>query len=258
MDEAGARRTERTERIVRLTEITPGTRVIDEAEGATGREGTVLEVVPDTGGAVGGVRVAWSDGSRILVPLRTLSWRENVLAVGGVGTITGETARETTTATTRKMTQGEETLTVPIITEQLVTDTVWREAGVVRLRVHSEAAPQTTTHEIERDELYVEEVTVGRELAPGEQLGPRQEGEVLIIPVIEEEIVVTTRRVLTREVRITRRATRQSRTVDATTRRTVVEIDVANLGERVHLTESATPDVTRHAEVQTGYGQDEG
>lgn len=238
MDQSGAGR---AERIVRLADIVPGTQVVSE----TGMEGTVVEVVPDTAGVAGGVRVAWSDGSRTLVSLRALTWRANVLAVGAtaMGTTTaGTTAMETT----RTMAQDEETLTVPIVEEQLVADTVWREAGMVRLRVHGETVPQTVSREVERDEVSVEEVAVGRELAAGEQIAPRQEGDVWIIPVIEEEIVMMTRRVLTREVRITRRVARETRTVDATTRHTVVEIDTANLGDRVHLTDAAVPDVTRH------------
>ncbi len=244
MDQPGARR---AERIVRLTEIAPGTRVVSE----TGREGTVVEVVPDTAGVAGSVRVAWSDGSRTLVSPGTLIWRGNVLAVGraAAGTTavegTRETITETARATTRKMAQDEETLTVPIIEEQLVADTVWREAGVVRLRIRGEAVPQTVSREIERDEVSVEEVSIGRELAAGEQIGPRQEGDVWIIPVVEEEIVTTTRRVLTREVRITRRTARETRTVDATTRHTVVEIDTANLSDRVHRTEGTLRDASR-------------
>ena len=118
--------------------------------------------------------------------------------------------------------------------EILTADTVWREAGIVRLRVRGEAVPQTITREAAHEELYVEEVAVGRELTEGEQLAPRQEGDVLIVPIVEEEVVVTIRRVLAREVRITRRTARESRTVDTTTRRTVVELDPGTLTERVH------------------------
>jgi len=238
MEQMGARQTERTERIVRLAEITTGTRVVNE----TGMEGTVTQVIPAAAGNAGGVHVAWSDGSGMLLPLTDLTWRADVLAVRATRTqVVGETSR----ATTYEMARSDETLTVPVIEEQLVADTVWREAGVVRLRVHGETAPQTLTHEIERDEVSVEEVNVGRELAAGEEIGPRQEGDVWIIPVIEEQAVMVTRRMLIREVRVTRRTTRQTRTVEGTTRRTVVEIDTANLGDRVHLTEGAAPDITR-------------
>jgi len=238
MEQTGAREMGRTERIVRLAEITTGTRVVNE----TGMEGTVTKVIPAAAGNAGGVHVAWSDGSGMLVPLTALTWRANVLAVNATrAQVTGETSR----ATASEVVRGDETLTVPVIEEQLVADTIWREAGVVRLRVHGETVPQTLTQEIERDEVSVEEVNVGRELAAGEEIGPRQEGDVWIIPVIEEQVVMVKRRMLIREVRVTRHTTRQTRTVEGTMRHTVVEIDPANLGDRVHRTESAAPDVTR-------------
>ena len=102
------------------------------------------------------------------------------------------------------------------------------------LRVRGENVPQSITQETAREELYMEEVAVGRELAEGEQLVPRQEGDVLIVPIVEEEVVVTIRRVLAREVHITRRIARESRTVDTTTRRTVVDVESGPLTDRVH------------------------
>jgi len=239
VDEARLQRAERAERAVRLAEIAPGTRVTD----ASGMAGAVVSVVPEETGNESGVRIAWADGNRTVVPLRALTWRADTLVVGAGNAATNTSATAVTqTAVTETAVRAEriadlregETFTVPVMEEILTADTVWREAGIVRLRVRGEAVPQTVTREAEHEELYVEEVAVGRELTEGEQLAPRQEGNVLIVPIVEEEVVVTIRRVLAREVRITRRTARESRTVDTTTRRTVVELDPGTLTERVH------------------------
>ena len=238
VDEA---RLQRAERVVRLAEIAPGTRVI--GANANGMAGTVVAVVPEETGTESGVRIAWADGNRTVVPLHTLTWRADMLVVGaGNAAMTTTATAVTQTAVTETAVRAEriadlrdgETFTVPVMEEILTADTVWREAGIVRLRVRGEAVPQTITREAAHEELYVEEVAVGRELTEGEQLAPRQEGDVLIVPIVEEEVVVTIRRVLAREARITRRTARESRTVDTTTRRTVVELDPGTLTERVH------------------------
>jgi len=234
VDEARLQRAERAERAVRLAEIAPGTRATD----ANGMAGAVVAVVPEETGTESGVRIAWADGNRTVVPLRALTWRADTLVVGAGNVATAVTQTAVTETAVRAeriadLREGE-TFTVPVMEEILTADTVWREAGIVRLRVRGEAVPQTVTREAEHEELYVEEVAVGRELIEGEQLAPRQEGDVLIVPIVEEEVVVTIRRVLAREVRITRRTARESRTVDTTTRRTVVELDPGTLTERVH------------------------
>jgi len=238
VDEA---RLQRAERVVRLAEIAPGTRVI--GANANGMAGTVVAVVPEETGTESGVRIAWADGNRTVVPLRALTWRADMLVVGaGNAAMTTSATAVTQTAVTETAVRAEriadlrdgETFTVPVMEEILTAEAVWREAGIVRVRVRGEAVPQTITREAAHEELYVEEVAVGRELTEGEQLAPRQEGDVLIVPIVEEEVVVTIRRVLAREVRITRRTARESRTVDTTTRRTVVELDPGTLTERVH------------------------
>ena len=234
VDEARLQRAERAERAVRLAEIAPGTRVTD----TNGTAGAVVAVVPEETGTESGVRIAWADGNRTVVPLRALTWRADTLVVGAENVATAVAQNAVTETAVRAeriadLREGE-TFTVPVMEEILTADTVWREAGIVRLRVRGEAVPQTVTREAAHEELYVEEVAVGRELTEGEQLVPRQEGDVLIVPIVEEEVVVTIRRVLAREVRITRRTARESRTVDTTTRRTVVELDPGTLAERVH------------------------
>lgn len=103
----------------------------------------------------------------------------------------GATERTTTVAT------------VPVIEEALHIARREVEAGAVRLR------KQVEQEEVKLDEVLVHEVVdtqrvpVGRVIdAP---MAPRQEGEVLVVPVVEERLEVRKQLVLVEELRITRR-----------------------------------------------------
>ncbi len=128
----------------------------------------------------------------------------------------------------------EERVVVPIIEEQLEAHPEWRESGNVRLNVRTEEVPQSVTQDVQREEVLVERVAVGRALADGEDVSPRQEGDVYIVPVIVEEVVVTTRRVLAEEVRLTKRMVTVPQTVETTLRRQQVEVEGGALADRIH------------------------
>jgi uncharacterized protein (TIGR02271 family) len=123
---------------------------------------------------------------------------------------------------------------VPVIEEQLEAHPEWRESGSVRLNVHTEEVPQSITQDVQREEVLVERIAVGRTLAEGETLAPRREGDVEIIPVIVEEAVVTIRRVLAEEVHITKRIVTVPQTVETTVRRQQVEVEDGPLADRIH------------------------
>lgn len=127
-----------------------------------------------------------------------------------------------------------ERVVVPIIEERLEAHPEWREAGSVRLNVLTEEVPQSVTRNVEREEVTVERVAVGRALAEGEDIAPRQEGDTFIVPVIMEEIVVSTRRVLAEEVRMTKRIVTVPETVETTIRQQRVEVDGGALTDRIH------------------------
>jgi uncharacterized protein (TIGR02271 family) len=151
-------------------------------------------------------------------------------------------------------------ITVPIIEEQVAARAEWREAGAITVRTVMEEIPQTLSHETERDEVFVERVAVGRVLAEGEEVAQREEDGVTIIPVIVEEAIVVTRRVLAEEVRITKRTIPTVQTVQAVVRKERVEIDAGKLADRVHDATGTTPaDGTDAASLtpQAGRGGDD-
>ncbi len=146
-----------------------------------------------------------------------------------------DTAQRRPAAEPAYVAQAEQTeITVPVIEEQLSARPEWHDAGNITVRTQTEEVPQTFTQQVEREEAFVERVSVGRILAEGETVEPRQEGDTFIMPVIVEEAVVITRRVLAEEVRITKRTVQTTQTVQTTTRRQRAEVDSGSLGERVH------------------------
>jgi len=93
--------------------------------------------------------------------------------------------------------------------------------------------------ELAHEEVQVQRVAVNRILDEGESVAPRQEGDTLVIPVIEEEVVVLKRRVVREEIRVTKlRAVRQE-----TIRDTVKK-------ERINLSSAGQVEVLDDAESQ--------
>jgi stress response protein YsnF len=137
-------------------------------------------------------------------------------------------------AGTHVMDAGQQEVTVPVIEERVEARPEWRDAGSITVRTVAEEIPQTLTQETQREELFVERTAVGRELAEGEEVTPREEGDTYIIPVVVEEAVVVMRRVLAEELRITKRVIPTMQTVQTVVRRERVEIDAGNLADRVH------------------------
>ena len=132
------------------------------------------------------------------------------------------------------MDASEQEVTVPVIEEQVEAHPEWRDAGSIVVRTVAEEIPQTLTRETQREELFVERIAVGRELAEGEEVMPREDGDTYIMPVVMEEAIVVTRRVLVEELRITKRLVPTMQTVQTVVRKERVEIDAGNLADRVH------------------------
>lgn len=137
-------------------------------------------------------------------------------------------------AGTQIMDANQQEMTVPVIEERVEAHPEWRDAGSIIVRTVAEEIPQTLMQETQREELFVERVVVGRALADGEDVLPREEGDTYVIPVVIEEAVVVTRRVLAEELRITRRVIPTMQTIQTVVRKERVEIDAGNLADRVH------------------------
>lgn len=102
----------------------------------------------------------------------------------------------------------EEEQTIPL-SEEVVS--VGKEP-VIRARVRIATTTRErlvpVEQELAREEVEVERVAIGRMIDTVPE--PRQEGDVLIVPVVEEELVVTKRLVLREELRISKRVTKRT------------------------------------------------
>lgn len=126
------------------------------------------------------------------------------------------------TQSARQHVEGE--IRVPLVEEELSVAKSWVEAGAVVIKKEVETRTERLPVELAHEEVQVERVAVNRILGKGETAQPRQEGETLIIPVVEEEIVVLKQQVVREEIRVTkRRAVRQEEVSD------VVRIERLNI-----------------------------
>ena len=99
----------------------------------------------------------------------------------------------------------QDSLRVPVIAEELAigTRTVDTGRGV---RIHKTVVEQPVTidERLARDEVEIRHVPVDRIVAPEEAPANRYEGDTLIVPVLEEVLVVERRVRIKEELHITR------------------------------------------------------
>ncbi len=112
---------------------------------------------------------------------------------------------------------------MPIIEERLTVGKRVRETGRVRLQKLVETRQETVDEPLLREEVEVERVPVG-EFVDG-PVAVRHEGDVLIVPVLEEVLVVETRLRLREELRVTRRRTEVHEPQEITLRSERIEIE---------------------------------
>ena len=92
---------------------------------------------------------------------------------------------------------------IPLVEEQIEVAKRAIERGRVVVRKHVDTREEIAEAVLQQDELTVERVPVG---VPVDVAPPvREEGDVLIVPVLEEQLVIETRLILKEELRITRR-----------------------------------------------------
>jgi uncharacterized protein (TIGR02271 family) len=94
---------------------------------------------------------------------------------------------------------------VPVIEEELVTGTRTVKTGSVRIHKEVEEIRKTVEMPTFQDVVEVTRKAVNRVVTASPEI--REEGDLVIIPVVEEEIVVRKRLVLKEEIHIRRRRT---------------------------------------------------
>jgi len=116
-----------------------------------------------------------------------------------------------------------ETTAIPLVEEELVIDKRVVETGRVRVRTEIEERQQRVRDQVTRSRVNVERVRVNQEVDAIPE--PRTEGNVLIIPVVEEVVYVRKALVVTEEVRITKETTVEEWDKPVTLRREVPVVE---------------------------------
>ena len=126
-----------------------------------------------------------SDGSQITLPFTDLSWK-------GAGTwLLTDSVRDA---------RG---LVIPVVEERLEVVRERVETGRVRIRKSVEAREVVVNDPLKRETVRVEHVPINQ-VVTGDVPQVREEGDVTVIPILEERVVTRTELVLVEEVRIHR------------------------------------------------------
>lgn len=112
---------------------------------------------------------------------------------------------------------------LPVVEERLSVDKRTVETGRVSVRTAVEQTNALVAEDLLRDQAEVERVPVGREVESAPE--PRWEGDVLIVPVVEEFLVVEKRLRVVEELRVVRRRTVERVETTVPLRSTRVEVE---------------------------------
>lgn len=167
--------------------------------GPDGLRGTIVHEAQPAPDGASRVLVRLSSGHDLLVPQAMLEPRDDgsyylPLSRAELERQTAQSAQET-----------GERIVVPVIEERLQVERRAVETGRVRIQKHIHEREEVFDEPLLREEVEVERVTLNQ---PVDQATPvRYEGETLVIPLLEEVLVVEKRLMLREEVRISRRRT---------------------------------------------------
>lgn len=195
--------------------------------GPKGQIGTVVGVLCEAVGVSTERVLARLDDGQLLL-LQTDTYRVDDGAVVLASMPTGlETRRsETSTASitssaTRDLGVNEQTV-IPVVREEVRVDKRQVDRGGVRVDKRIEEREEVVQQPVFREEVEVERVAFGRPIDSVPET--REEGDVLIIPVVEELLVVEKRLVLREEIRITKRRIEETEETRVMVRTEVVDV----------------------------------
>lgn len=101
-----------------------------------------------------------------------------------------------------------ETETIPLVGEEISVSKRKSRVARVRVETRTEQVDELVGADLTSTEIDVERVPIGREVDRPPEI--RTEGDVTIVPVLEEVLVVEKRLVLKEELHIRRRATTET------------------------------------------------
>jgi uncharacterized protein (TIGR02271 family) len=99
-----------------------------------------------------------------------------------------------------------ENLVIPVVDEELQAGAKAVKTGSVRVDKHVDTRIQTVDMPLLHEDVEVKRVPVNRPVK--EMPSVRKTGDTIIVPVVEEELVITKRLVLKEEIHLVRRRTK--------------------------------------------------
>jgi uncharacterized protein (TIGR02271 family) len=121
------------------------------------------------------------------------------------------------------MPEQEEFASIPLVEERVAVSKKEVETGRVRVRISVDEREEQARAELVRDEVEIKRVPKNEALT--ELPGVRTDGDVTIIPVVEEQLVVEKRLVLVEEIHVVRKTETERREIPVTLRREEAEIE---------------------------------
>ena len=118
---------------------------------------------------------------------------------------------------------------IPLAQEEATVDVVRRHTGRVRVRTEGYSWTEQLEASLTSSQVEVERVPVGREVDEPQQV--REEGDVLIVPVHEEVLVVRKQLVLKEELHLRRTEEVRTESVDVELRGQKAVIEREETGE---------------------------
>ena len=121
------------------------------------------------------------------------------------------------------MAEQEEVASIPLVEERLDVTKTEVETGRLKVRISVEEREERVAAELARDEVEIRRVPKNEPV--GEAPRVRTEGDLTIIPVVEEQLVIEKRLVLVEELHVSRKTQSESREIPVTLRREQADIE---------------------------------
>ena len=221
-------------------------------EGSDGRLGTVSEVLtrPGTGELLSLLVRRDATGEPLTIPAEMIesvpSRREVRLRAAGDESRAGAPPG---TAERRQSDRESQQVRIPIAEERLQVSTRPVEVGEVRVHKHVDRVEEVVREPVTRANVEIERVKTSRRVEG--PVGPHEEGEWLVVPIVEEVLVAQKRLMVTEEIRIRRHPVTEEQEIRQTVRRERVEIEDTtgrNAGHREANAPRTEPDLRPQAE----------
>jgi uncharacterized protein (TIGR02271 family) len=127
---------------------------------------------------------------------------------------------------------GPDEQTIQLRQEELVPHKELREVGEARIRTWVQNVPARLEVDAYTEEVEVEHVPIGQVVS--ERRAPWQEDDVLIVPIYDEQLVVSKRLVMREQIRVRRVGSQRRELFEDTLRREQVEIEDSEHSGLVH------------------------